>query len=66
MDEQILAQQLIDAQDYTVEDYGGSVRRYREALVELAEENGWLEDADRTDLRKWLNYYLHSSGKGEG
>jgi len=62
MNEQILAQQLIDGDSYaTIEDYGGSVRRYREALVELAEENGWLKDASKADLRKWLSYYLHGA-----
>ena len=61
MNEQVLAQNLIDTQSYTVEDYGGSVRRYTNALVELADENDWIEDAaSRDDLRKWLRYYLHS------
>ena len=61
MNEQVLAQNLIDAQGVaTIEDYGGSVRRYISALVILAEENGWLEGVSRHSLRKWLRYYLHS------
>ena len=61
MNEQVMAQGLIAEQGVaTIGDYGGSVRRYINALMELAEENGWLKDANRDDLRKWLRYYLHS------
>ncbi len=60
MNPQVLAQDLINSQGVaTIEDYGGSVRRYREALVELADENGWTKGIDRAELRQWLTYYLH-------
>jgi len=59
MIEKELAVMLITSEGVaTIRDYGNSVRRYREALIELAEENDWLHGIDRAELRKWLTHYL--------
>jgi len=56
---QALAADMVSSQRYaTLEDYGGDVDSYVGDLLSWAEGEGWMRHTDRSELDRWLRYYI--------